>query len=66
MLPTTAAAPASAAPDVPVSDHPLTPATRTAAARWGKRVGVAAFLFFLIKGLAWLIVPAAVAALAAL
>lgn len=31
-----------------------------AAARWGKRLGIAAFLFFLIKGLAWLIVPAAV------
>jgi len=26
--------------------------------RWTKRVGVAAFLFFLIKGIIWLIVPA--------
>lgn len=26
--------------------------------RWGKRLGIAAFLFFLIKGLLWLIVPA--------
>ena len=31
------------------------------AARWGKRLGVVAFLFFLIKGLAWLIVPAVIA-----
>ncbi len=65
MLPTPAAAPASAAPDVPVSDHAVSPATGKATARWGKRVGVAAFLFFLIKGLAWLIVPAAIAAYAA-
>jgi hypothetical protein len=26
----------------------------------GKRLGVAAFLFFLIKGLLWLVIPAAV------
>jgi hypothetical protein len=32
--------------------------------RWAKRVGVAAFLFFLIKGILWLIVPAIVAYLA--
>jgi len=30
-------------------------------ARWTKRIGVAAFLFFLIKGILWLIVPAVVA-----
>ncbi|MGH7244078.1 MAG: alanyl-tRNA synthetase [Phycisphaerales bacterium] len=30
-------------------------------ARWGKRAGVIAFLFFLIKGLAWLLVPVALA-----
>ena len=29
-------------------------------ARWGKRAGIALFLFFLIKGLLWLIVPAAI------
>ena len=29
--------------------------------KWTKRVGTAAFLFFLIKGLLWLIVPALVA-----
>jgi hypothetical protein len=33
-------------------------------ARIGKWAGVGAFAFFLIKGLAWLIVPAAIAALA--
>lgn len=33
-------------------------------ARWAGRLGLAAFLFFLIKGLAWLCVPAALAALA--
>lgn len=26
--------------------------------RWLKRLGVAGFLFFLVKGLLWLIVPA--------
>ena len=35
------------------------------AARWGKRLGVVAFLFFLIKGLAWLIVPTVIAIWAA-
>ena len=29
------------------------------AAKWVKRFGVAGFLFFLIKGLLWLIIPAA-------
>lgn len=29
--------------------------------RWIKRFGVAGFLFFLIKGLLWLIVPALLA-----
>lgn len=27
--------------------------------KWVKRLGVAGFLFFLIKGLLWLVVPAA-------
>lgn len=31
------------------------------AVNWVKRFGVAGFLFFLIKGLLWLIVPALVA-----
>jgi hypothetical protein len=33
----------------------------TSAKSWTKRVGAAAFLFFLVKGLLWLIVPAIVA-----
>jgi len=33
-------------------------------AKWGKRLGFAAFMFFLIKGLAWLIVPTVVAVVA--
>ena len=31
------------------------------AVQWVKRLGVAGFLFFLIKGLLWLIVPALIA-----
>ncbi len=31
---------------------------RTDAATWLRRVGVIGFLFFLVKGLLWLIVPA--------
>jgi len=31
------------------------------AVRWTKRFGMAAFLFFLIKGLLWLIVPGLIA-----
>lgn len=39
------------------------PQTRSAwVARWGKRAGVVAFTFFLVKGLAWLVVPVALAA----
>jgi hypothetical protein len=30
-------------------------------ARWLKRFGIAGFLFFFIKGLLWLIVPALIA-----
>jgi len=30
--------------------------------RWLKRLGVAGFLFFLIKGLLWLIIPGLIAA----
>jgi hypothetical protein len=33
----------------------------SSAVKWTKRVGVAAFLFFLVKGLLWLIVPAIIA-----
>ncbi|MBX3380247.1 MAG: hypothetical protein KF805_09120 [Phycisphaeraceae bacterium] len=34
----------------------------TWALRWGKRAGVIAFMFFFVKGLAWLVVPVALAA----
>ncbi|HNQ14619.1 MAG TPA: hypothetical protein PKM58_03590 [Pyrinomonadaceae bacterium] len=33
---------------------------RTDGPTWAKRVGVAGFLFFLVKGLLWLTVPALV------
>jgi len=29
--------------------------------KWSKRVGLAAFLFFLLKGILWLLVPAILA-----
>lgn len=53
MLPTIAPPVADA---VPAPSHDTT----KAASRWGKRLGVVAFCFFLIKGLAWLTVPAVV------
>ena len=37
------------------------PAKQNSALKWTKRFGLAAFLFFLIKGLLWLIVPAVIA-----
>lgn len=40
------------------------PGAKCPAKRWGTRAGVAVFAFFLIKGLAWLVVPAAIAAFA--
>lgn len=33
--------------------------------RWGRRAGVAVFCFFLLKGLAWLALPALAALIAA-
>ncbi len=53
MLPTAAPHPYGAAP-VRSEANPGT------ASHWAKRLGIAAFLFFLAKGLAWLVVPAAV------
>lgn len=35
-------------------------AARRGAVAWLKRLGVAGFLFFFIKGMMWLIVPAAI------
>lgn len=42
----------------------IPPGVKCPAKRWGTRAGVAVFAFFLIKGLAWLVVPAAIAAFA--
>lgn len=51
----------NATPTEPPEVLPQSDRGPKAAARWGKRLGIVAFLFFLIKGLAWLIVPVAVA-----
>jgi hypothetical protein len=32
--------------------------------KWTKRIGLVAFLFFLIKGLMWLVIPSIIAYLA--
>lgn len=37
------------------------PSTATKWSHWGKRAGTLAFLFFFVKGLAWLVVPVALA-----
>jgi hypothetical protein len=49
-----------------VSQPPIQPETsrrplRCPLPKWARRLGLGAFLFFLIKGLAWLIVPGLVA-----
>jgi hypothetical protein len=38
-----------------------TPKKKCPAKMWVKRFGAAGFVFFLVKGLLWLIVPAAIA-----
>lgn len=48
----------------PIQPLAAQPGAKCPAKRWGTRAGVAVFAFFLIKGLAWLVVPAAVAAFA--
>jgi hypothetical protein len=40
------------------ADGPRSPAEGSRNARWGKRVGTIGFLFFLVKGLLWLLIPA--------
>ncbi|MGE3107980.1 MAG: hypothetical protein AB7G11_09215 [Phycisphaerales bacterium] len=48
----------------PNPSEPATPASDTPAPamcplrRWGRRLGIAGFCFFLFKGLLWLIIPA--------
>lgn len=44
-----------------MSDRPQRPPTRCPVPTWARRLGAGAFLFFLIKGLLWLIVPALIA-----
>jgi len=38
----------------------ILPDQEPAARRWIKRLGVAGFMFFLVKGLLWLLVPAGI------
>lgn len=38
------------------------PIPKTGAARWFARLGVAGFVFFLVKGLLWLTIPALIVA----
>ena len=45
---------------VPAQDTMEQAAARRGAVAWLKRLGVAGFLFFFIKGMLWLIVPAAI------
>jgi len=49
-----------------MSTHPAEAPGRSAGGprRWAGRLGVAAFLFFLIKGLLWLAVPGVLAVVA--
>lgn len=48
---------ASASASASAADAPACPVK----SRWLRRIGAAGFLFFLIKGLLWLTVPAAIA-----
>lgn len=47
--------------DAPVSDRAN---AHCPLPRWARRLGAAAFLFFLIKGLLWLLIPTAIAVVA--
>lgn len=46
----------------PVSPPPSRPPEGTAVRRWVARFGVAGLIFFTVKGLLWLIIPALAAA----
>jgi hypothetical protein len=50
--------------DQPTHTQPENPPAGKCPVRWYTRLGAFAFLFFLIKGLAWLAVPAVMAYLA--
>ena len=43
------------------ADSTVSPRTRRSLGTWFRRLGVAGFLFFLIKGLMWLALPALIA-----
>jgi hypothetical protein len=47
----------SGSPNPPAHDAPARRALHCPLPKWGRRLGAAAFLFFLIKGLLWLIIP---------
>jgi hypothetical protein len=44
-----------------MSDGSKNPRQRICPLKWIKRLGVAGFLFFLIKGLLWLVLPGLIA-----
>jgi hypothetical protein len=57
-LPTLGSAPQRSEP----ASEADTPAGGSRTTRWGKRVGAIGFLFFLVKGLLWLLIPALILA----
>lgn len=46
--------------DDPTNHEAAPPPSRVARFAWVRKLGVAGFVFFLLKGLAWLVVPALV------
>jgi hypothetical protein len=56
-----ASAPAAESPEAP-SGQPGAETSGSRTARWGKRIGTIGFLFFLVKGLLWLLIPALILA----
>ncbi|MAY73595.1 MAG: hypothetical protein CMJ31_02525 [Phycisphaerae bacterium] len=61
-----ATAPIPATQELPPQEAERSGSGRAArwGAKYGARIGAAAFMFFLIKGLLWLIIPAGIAAVA--
>jgi hypothetical protein len=56
-----ASAPAAQSPEAS-SGPPAAESSGSRTARWGKRIGTIGFLFFLVKGLLWLLIPALILA----
>jgi hypothetical protein len=54
-------APAAESPKAS-SGPPAAETSGSRTARWGKRIGTIGFLFFLVKGLLWLLIPALILA----